>query len=1363
MSALELLDELKDKDIKLWREGQALKFDAPAGVMDKPLREKIKARKPELLCLLATPVEQPEALGLSLAQQRIWFHEKILKNEVSYQIPGAVQIEGPFDAKLLEAAFNSIIARHDILRLTIIEKDGKPGAEYAGKITFPIQVTALDPDGDPDQKLKNSLKQFVMEPFRMAEAPLVKLRLFRLHELKHFFALSFHHIIADGWSVALFVNELSEAYRALDNDKGWTPLLPVPSYRDYLRGMTGNLARRKDHLNAFWKKYLKGAPLQFDFPCDRSRPPVENGVGNEIGQPLDRHLMERVSALARESGTTLYTVLFAACCTLLYRLTGQNDLIIGTPHAGRQDPKLNTALGLFADTLPLRCKPQGDMTFRQFLSHCREQVLTAFDHAETPFDWIVNAINPPRDLSRPPVYQVMFSFLNQPKAIPEFPHCEVTPLPLQNVSSKVDLSLAVEERAGKYSASIEYKTDLFDEPRMRSLLQYYVNLLESIVTDPDALLSQLTFLPADEQIRFLRSWNDTDREIDRSLSLASILDRADLNQEMTAYAFKSSGLSYAELKRQSRKIAMELVQRGVHSNEVVAVMLERGLHYSVVVHGILQAGAAFLPLSPACPSERLEYILKNSGAEILIVSRTSGVSSTAGKAHSIMVEDLLEAPVPKMQPTLPEISQDQLAYCMYTSGTTGKPKGVEIYHRAAINLLQALAFNPGLPTGSCMLGVVPFFFDVSIADLFLPIYTGGTCVILDETASKTPDQLNEIAARYPNPVLQATASTLRMLLAQDWKIPGHLRIWCGGELFPPDLAGQVLEKGAELYNIYGPTETTVWSSVHRITKIENPLSIGRPLQNTRIYVLDENLNPLPPGYPGQLYIAGEGLARGYRHNPELTADKFIDHWIPGLGNERLYGTGDLARWRRDGTLDIIGRIDAQLKILGHRIEPGEIETVLTSLPSIGEAAVTTSKDSSGELQLAAYVVCPEEIDLDSIRLQLRKKLPSYMEPHWICRIDEIPRSANGKIDRKALPEPCLTTKISQSGNTLASGVEEQIHKLWTKLLQRANIRRTQNFFELGGHSLLAVHLLAEVKKSFGVLVPIITFLQDPTINGLCQAVTEQNDSGPKLIDLTKDSPEKPVILIPGASGNPYSYKTLTPYLSPEFKLTGIAPAETVENLPLTIEAIAQDYIGLLRGVIRAPYRLVGHSFGAAVAFEMARQILMEGQPVESLIILDLPATPYLESGSHVNDIELLSQIAEAAQEFSGKPLSDMRADFSGLELEEAKKRLLQVLERSGMLPAQYDSSLADVVLSRYRTSLKALDNYKIQPISIPITVIRTEESESTRGLPEALGWDKYTSEDVRSVCISGSHISMISEPHVLALADEINKILVTNL
>jgi amino acid adenylation domain-containing protein len=1363
MSALELLDELKDKDIKLWREGHSLKFDAPAGVMDKPLREKIKARKLELLHLLATPIEQSEAPVLSLAQQRIWFHEKILQDGVSYQIPGAVQIEGPFDAKLLEAAFNSVIARHDILRLAIIEEDGKPIAKYAEKIAFTIQVTELNSDGDQHQELKTDLEQFAMEPFRMAEAPLIKFRLFRLHELKHVFALSFHHIIADGWSVALFVDELSEAYRAIDNDKGWAPLLPAPCYRDYIREITGNLAGHKGSLDAFWKEYLKGAPLQFDFPSDRSRPPVENDAGNEIGQPLDRHLMKRVSALARKSGTTLYILLFAACCTLLYRLTGQSDLIIGTPHAGRQDPKLNSALGLFADTLPLRCKSQGDTTFRQFLSHCREQVFSAFDHAGTPFDWIVNTINPPRDLSRTPIYQVMFSFLNQPKAIPEFPHCKVTPLPLQNVSSKVDLSLAVEENAGKYRVSIEYKTDLFDEPRMRSLLQYYVNLLESIVTDPDALLLQLTFLPADEQTRFLRSWNDTDRETDRSLSLASILDRADLNQDITAYALKSTGLSYAELRSQSRKIAIELVQRGVHTDEIVAVMLERDLHYPVVAHGILQAGAAFLPLSPACPSERLEYIMGNSGANLLIVSRFSRVSSTVGKAHSIAVEDLLEAPVPKMQPTLPEVSQDQLAYCIYTSGTTGKPKGVEICHRAAINLLQALASNPGLPPGSSMLGVVPFSFDMSIPDIFLPIYTGGTCVILDETASKTPDQLNEIAAMYPNPVLQATASTLRMLLAQDWKIPGHLRIWCGGELFPPDLARQIFGKCAELFNIYGPTETTVWSSVHRITKVENPLSVGRPLQNTRTYILDDNLNPLPPGYPGQLYIAGEGLARGYRHNPELTADKFINHLIEGVGNERLYGTGDLTRWRRDGTLDIIGRIDAQLKILGHRIEPGEIETVLTNFPSIAEAAVTTSKDSSGELQLTAYVVCPEEIDLDSIRFELRKKIPSYMEPRWICRIDEIPRSANGKIDRKSLPEPSLTTKTPKSENRLASGVEEQMGQLWTKLLQRVDIGRNQNFFELGGHSLLAVHLLAEVKKMFGTLVPIITFLQDPTINGLCQAVTVQNDSGPKLIDLTKDSSAKPLIFIPGASGNPYSYTTLTTHLSPEFKLVGIAPAETVENIPLTIEAIAQDYISLLRGVIQAPYRLVGHSFGAAVAFEMARQLLMEGQPVESLIILDLPATPYLKSGSHVNDIELLSQIAEAAQEFSGKPLSDMRADFSELELEEAKKRLLQVLETSGMLPAQYDSSLADVVLSRYRTSLTALDNYKIRPISIPLTVIRPEESESTSGLPEALGWDKYTSEDVRSVCISGSHISMISEPHVLALADEINKILVTNL
>lgn len=1354
MSVTDLLGELERRDIKLWRDGATLKFDAPSGALDDHLREQIKALKPDLLRTLAPREAGADESGLSLGQQRMWFHEKILAGGGSYQIPGAMRVGGPLDLGTLENALRILIQRHDALRLAIVEQDGKPVAQYVENPPFDLQVVDLENLNPSAEDLKSLLRDFLSEPFFLDLAPLMKCRVFRLDSQTHVLATSLHHIISDGWSVALFVNDLLQVYGEISAGKPPGAIARQADYRDFVRENARRLASRKNSLSSFWKAYLEGAPLQFDFPSDRTRPAVENDAGNEISSPLDKNMMRQLDSLARESNCTLFTVLLAAFAALLGRLSGCGDLVIGIAHAGRNDPAWNSVIGLFANTFPIRCQPDLEMSFRELLAHTRKQSLEAMNHCDAPFDWIVGAVNPPRDLSRPPVYQVMFNFLNQAKPNLSLPGCELEMLPLENHSSKVDLTLAVEERDGDYSAGIEYKTDLFDGERMEALLGHYSVLLESIVANPDAKMGDLEILTEKDREVILRQWNASAADFDRSQTLVGALDGNGAEDASVAFVCGSASLNYGDLRAQSRRIAGKLVADGCGDGVVVAVMLERGLHYPATVFGVMRAGAAFLPIAPDCPLDRLAFILADSGAKQIIISRRmAGTLGDLGVRASF-VEDWLDDSQQQPSSEFPEIQTDQLAYCVYTSGTTGHPKGVEITHTAAINLMNALASEPGFSSADSMLGIAPFYFDMSIPDIFLPVFTGGTAVILDESASKSPQSLNAIIKDQTNPVMQATASTLRMLVGQGWEIPPQLRIWCGGEAFPADLAQELLGKCAELVNIYGPTEATVWASAQRLDKLASPLPVGRPLQNTRLYVLDSKLEPMPAGYPGQLYIGGEGLARGYRNHPDLTAEKFISHSIPGIGEERLYATGDLARWRFDGTLEILGRIDAQLKILGHRIEPAEIESVLTACPSVDEAAVGTAKDRSGELQLAAFLVGQREIDLDQVRAGLRQKLPAYMEPRWICQIDTLPRSPNGKLDRQALPAPSSETNPPAVDDAPLSGIEEKIHSVWSETLQVDRIGREQNFFEIGGHSLLAVHLLAEIRKACGLSVPIITFLRDPTIAGLSRGSSPADSASARLIELSPGHTS--LILIPGASGNPYSYQAIAEALAPDIGLVGIAPPDHPGGDATSIEEVARDYVALLmEDGLRVPCHLAGHSYGAAVAFEMARQLIDQGQPVASLTLIDLPARPFLELAKQGSDAEMLAEIAEAAQIFSGVEIEQPQTSFEGLSSAAAKKQLLDILEQSGMIPSQDDTSLGDILLSRYHNSRHAMQEYLPGTINALIHVIRCGDGDSANSLPDSLGWDKFTTVGVRTARVSGSHISMITKPHAKELAQEL--------
>jgi amino acid adenylation domain-containing protein len=1100
-----LIAELEARDVQISLEDGKLRLNAPKGALDDALKAKLSAHRDGLLTALQARAEADSKTGgipplpegrrpeLSFAQRRLWFMEQMDPGSVRYNIGGGVRLTGSIDTEILRLALEGVFARHEAFRTQILTEDGAARVDILECSRIPIEISDLSstPQGERAAVAKAACAALVSTPLDLAAGIVARVRIITFAPDDHLLALSMHHIVSDGWSIAIVFRDICTAYDV--RMTGAAPNLTPPRVRyvDFAAWEQDRAAAHGfDESSAYWRRALAGAPPLLDLPSDRPRPPNGSVRGARARIYIDEALVDRLEATARAHGATLFMALVGAWQTLLSRLSGQDDVVIGTTVANRDNVALEEVVGFLVNNVPVRGDLSGAPSFADLLTRTKLAVFGAFEHADLPFEALVEAVNPERTAAHAPIFQTLLTLLNYPMDSVGPGGSAMDPLELDVQAARFDLVLDLGRmpagpNAGKMAAVYEYAADLFDEATILRWHAAFVRLLEAACAAPERSLSEVPLMPATEAEAFYRRLNDTALDHDRVRPTHALLQAAaQRHAEAVAIVAHDGQLTYAEFESRTNQLANLLVERGVKPGSRVAVCLERGLDLPVALAAAWKAGAAYVPLDPAHPSQRLGYVLED--ADVACVVTTSAFSSIFEGVSAPLVQLDVDgnaiAGAPTASPGL-EVAPDELAYVIYTSGSTGKPKGVEIEHRNLVAFLEAMKREPGLRAGETLLAVTTPSFDIAGLELWLPLSVGGKVLIASRQDTLDGKRLAGLLEEHGVAMLQATPATWRLMLESGWQGKADLTALCGGEAMPLDLARSLAPRVSALWNMYGPTETTIWSTTYRVTGDEGVIPIGGPIANTRIYVLDPSGAPSPIGAPGELVITGEGVTRGYRNRPELNAEKFVD--VAPLGApERAFRTGDLARWRSDGQLDFLGRGDGQVKIRGFRIELGEIEARLAGLPAVGSAVVAAREDTPGEKRLVAYVVMAPGATFDEsqTRAALREILPDYMAPSAYMQLDRLPLSPNGKVDRKALPVPSASVGVATDlSDALMTPTQRNVAALWREVLRIDRVGLHQNFFDLGGHSLLLVKLQVALKASFGQEISIVELFQRTTV------------------------------------------------------------------------------------------------------------------------------------------------------------------------------------------------------------------------------------------------------------------------------------------
>jgi amino acid adenylation domain-containing protein len=1041
------------------------------------------------------------AFPVSSGQQRLWFLDQLQPGSPLYNIPIAVRLEGPLDATILEQALNHILCRHEILRTRFDLQNGEPVQIVAPALLLEVPVIDLQsqPQDGRESEVRRLLAREARQPFDLKRLPLLRVTLLRLTATEHIFLLTVHHIIFDGWSLAIFFRELAAIYERLRGASSAELPEPPIQYADFAVWQQERLNFIGPEL-AWWKKRLGGGLPTLELPSDRPRPAVQTYRGAVESLDLPASLHSSLQSLSQQTNATLFMILLATFQALLHRYTGQEDVLVGTPVVDRNPTETELVIGPFINTLVMRVDLAGNPTWRQLLDRVRSTAVDAYANEEVPFEKLVEELQPARSLSHPPLFQVMFALECAPLESVTWPGLKLTQLVLDTETAKFDLTLSIVERASGLTARMEYNTDLFDSATIQGMLTRFRSMLEGIVRDPDQPLSRLLLLSKSERAQAVE-WNRTGADYPRDQTIHELFEvQAARTPEAVAVISGDQSLTYRELDSGANQVAHHLRTLGVQPETLVGVCLDRSPGMMVGLLGVLKAGGAYLPLDPTYPKDRLKFMLKDSKATVILTHRRLLNALPRSRARRVCLDSdwkLISDESREKPPS--RATADNLAYVIYTSGSTGNPNGAQIPHRAVVNFLSSVRREPGLSRDDALLALTTLSFDIAGLELFLPLVVGARVVLATPEEAADAVQLAAKISSNNITVMQATPATWRLLLDSPWQGSRSLKILSGGEPLSRELADRLLERCGELWNLYGPTETTIWSSVARIEPGAGPIVIGRPIANTQFYVLDPYLQPVPAGVPGELFIGGEGLARGYLNRPELTAGKFIRHPFNNDPGARLYRTGDLARRLPDGNIELRGRVDQQVKLRGYRIELGEIEAMLLQCPKVREAVVIAREDSPGDRRLVAYLTTylQTTVSLNELRRFLREKLPEYMAPTAFVMLEKLPLTPNGKVDRRALPAPeNYRPKLETTFAPPRAGLEQTLATIWEEVLSVKNPGVNDNFFDLGGHSLQVVKVQTHLRERIGADLPVLKLFEHPTIRTLAAFLREDKKQEP---------------------------------------------------------------------------------------------------------------------------------------------------------------------------------------------------------------------------------------------------------------------------
>ncbi|PHN08617.1 non-ribosomal peptide synthetase [Flavilitoribacter nigricans] len=1296
---------------------------------------------------------------LSYGQHRLWLLQQLYPENPFYQYSHRYRFFGPLDTTVLLQSFRFVLDRHSILRTTFLETpEGvrQVASPEAVPVVKEIDLSAVPPS-EQQAKAEAIERETSRKPFTLTEGPLIRLILLKFSEDHHLLLLHIHHIIGDRWSLELINEEVAAHYRAAVKEQDFQPS-PLPyQYADYARYQQQNGIADVDL--EYWMQQLANPPSALPLPYDFPRSGSPSFSGMTVGRELPDHLSVQLKALSRQLQTTMFVLLLAAFKALLQRYSGERDIMVGSPFFNRDQTDLEKLVGFFNETLVLRSNVSPELGFAELVTALKKTTLDAMAHKQVPFDALVRKLRPERDGGHNPLFQVMFLY-NLP--VPELDFGAEIRLEEEMIDlevAKFDLTLYVDEKPDQLFLRLEFASDLFLPVTAESILEQLEELLRGIVADPHRPIRDHALLSAEKEQQILFDWNHTAAPLPEATGIHQLIEeQVQVRPDHPAVIYGAEQLSYRELNERAEKIAAYLSARGVTPNTAVGLYCHRSVNMLSGILGILKTGAAYLPLDPDYPVDRIHFMLSDAGVPIVLCqdgleNNISGVSDIRTESMRAIIEQEVDSTANQIA-----VTPEDLAYIIYTSGSTGRPKGVPITHGNLIHSTSA-RFDLYQNDPGVFLLLSSFSFDSSVAGLFWTLCRGGTLLLPPKRIEQDIHQLAGLIHGHQVSHTLLLPSLYQLLLRHSpAKSLGSLQVvMVAGEACSPALVREHFRDlpTADLYNEYGPTEATVWCIAHKIeSQDQSSVPIGKPISNTHAYILDEQLRPVPPGLAGTLYIGGHGLTRGYLNRPELTAERFIPHPFSKNEEERIYNTGDLARYTHSGTIEFLGRVDHQVKIRGHRVEPEEIAARLQGANGVSSALVTPQAigDHSGQpIRLIAYFTGNENIESRELRNFLREQLPDYMIPAAFVHLPEFPRLPNGKINQRALPVPQPDhTGLTGAPEAPAGELEEKLAAIWQEVLQQETIGRHDNFFDIGGDSILSIRIVAKARAVDIELAPNQLF-NNQTIAELARSI-ERADSSQfsTLVRLNKSVDNTPFFCIHSGGAHVHFYQALAQHLEGDRTLYALQPSGLDDSADhhRSIEAMAAHYLDEIRRVqTSGPYHILGTCFSNAVALEMSNQLHQAGEEEIELLIID-------SGPAH------LTGQAEWGEQATFRRFMDLLKQG---DLHRIKRKIMNRIKPVRQSSRTWEAIAAEDQLRDLVESMnEAYARYTWSPFPGRIHFIRSSEFHSRPDKKYHLKqWRKLAGGELNVQVVPGHHLTLFKEPEVRGLARKITECLET--
>lgn len=1283
----------------------------------------------------------------------------------SYNESVSLELNGILDYSALIKSIRSVIQRHEALR-SGFSADGQQMLIYSeGTLEYTEEDLSQKSPQQQEEIIKDFLIRDAKTSFNLLTGPLFRINLFTLDKQKHHLTLTAHHIICDGWSMAIVMQDLGKLYTAFV--QGTTPELnPAPSFAEYaIRQKEFQTSGEYKAIEKYWIDQYQGEIPVLDIPTDFSRPTDRTYKSQRDDYALDPNLAASLRALGAAAGCTFVTTMLAAFEAFLFKISGQNDIVLGVPVAGQATEGNYNLVGHCVSLVPLRSYPQGEETFGDFLKKRKSGILDAFENQPLTFGSLLKKLSIQRDASRIPLVPVIFNIdLNMEEGV-DFKDLtydlNINKREYENFELFVNISGSDHSQVLEWS----YNTQLFRPETIKKMMDNFLSLLQEITRNPEVRLTDIQFSDTEEQIELAGS-QTVYSEYPENTPVHEIIEQiAAQHPEKIALDFHGERISYKKLNEEANRLAALLISEGVQEDDKVALSLDRSAEMIITLLAILKSGAAYIPIDPSYPKKRIEYMLKDSDAKLLLTSKKFKGKFSSEIREIVQGEYDLNS-FSELNPEL-KVNTQRLAYIIYTSGTSGKPKGTMIEHRSLVNLLWSLKKSPGLSADDRLLAVTTISFDMSVVEIFLPLVCGAELHIADADATKDGRTLLRLLKSEKITVMQATPSTWRMMLDAGWDSSVNIKIFCGGEPLPKEMASKLISLGNELWNMYGPTETTVYATIKHIKSENEPITIGKPINNTKAYILDRNQLLVPNGSEGELCIAGDCLAKGYLNQPELTESTFINNPFSKGKNNRIYRTGDLAKLDSEGDIVYLGRIDQQMKIRGFRIEPGEIEYSLNIQDDIRESVVILREDKPGHQRLTAYVIANEEPastehsgfstiseqdKIENWKLELKELLPSHMIPADFMILPKMPLLPNGKIDKNALPKPNQLFAGSKKGIPPRTDIEKMIANIWAEALGLESVGVFDDFFELGGHSLIAIQVMTRIEKETKVRLSLSTLFNHSTVEELALLLELDSKSitWDSLVPIKPQGDKIPLYIVHGAGLNVLIFNTLAKNMDSNQPVYGLQ-AKGLNGIdePLeTIEEMASHYISeIVNHNPSGPYALAGFSFGGIIAFEMAKQLKAMGKEVKMLAMFDtyadqsdknqtLPKRAYNYANYFIK--QLIFSFVLLAED--PKRTIEYKAQSVG-------RRLIQLYWRLRYGKDQKQVGFFGYAHNIDTTNEQASDNYIITPYDGVIELFRAKKKTFYMEDFEYLGWKPYALKGVNIHEIPGEHNYIFAAPN----------------